>query len=376
MNVTIVVAKLIAGGAERATVNMANQWARRGWQPTVLTTSQRNRPLAFPLDPQVRHIDLGWPRPPADDELDAEGTAAIMRQLDVADPACDPLFADLVLLLMLRRGIAGTRPDAVISMIDLMNIRMLTATEGLPFRRFVSERCDPWNTAIGRYEPLRRRLYRRADGVIAQTPEAARYFERFDARCHAIPNLVAAPPPAQRPRRETRSLTVVARLIALKRLNVIIRAFASIAGRHPAWTLDLWGDGPQRDFLQGVIADVGGGERIRLRGETRDVYATFREADLFAMASTTEGFPNALCEAMACGVPAVVADCGAGVRQIVRHEVDGLLVPYDGVDSFARALDRLMSDDEERLRFAARAPEIVERFSADKILQRWEEVIA
>lgn len=376
MKVTIVVSTLMAGGAERAAVNMANHWVTRGWQPTILTTSQQRRPLAYPLDPRVTHRDLGWRRDPYEQEIDPAAVDAITGGLDPGDPVCDPLFTDLGLMLVLRHGIGATEPDAVISMIDVMNIRVLAATRGLPIRRFVSERCDPWRTHIRAYEPLRRRLYSRADGVITQTADAARYFERFGAKCHAIPNVVLAPPPLERPERETRTLVVVARLVAFKRLNIIIRAFARIAHRHPQWRLDLWGEGPQRPFLQGVIEEVGGASCIRLRGHAHNVYEVLREADLFAMASNTEGFPNALCEAMACGVPAVVFDSGAGVREIVRHDVDGWLVQEDGVDAFAAALDRVMSDEDLRARLAARAPEVAERFSAETVMRRWEEVLA
>ena len=376
MKVTILVSRLIPGGAERATVNMANHWARRGWEPTILTTSQRGRPLPYALDAGVEHRDIGWRREPRDEEMSPDAVRAITSQLDMHDPVWDPLFGDVVLLTLLRHAIAETKPHAVISMIDLMNVRMLAATEGLKLRRFVSERCDPWRTDLRHYEPLRRRLYRRADGVIAQTSDAARYFERFEAKCFAIPNVVVAPPAGERRSHSKKTLIVVARLVAFKQINTIIRAFAQIADRHPEWTLEIWGEGPQREFLESVIARVGHADRIHLRGETRDVYPLLREADLFAMASTTEGFPNALCEAMACGVPAVVVDCGAGVREIVRHGVDGVLVPSREISDFAAALDRVMGDDAGRARLAARAPEVVERFSADKVMQRWEEVIA
>jgi glycosyltransferase involved in cell wall biosynthesis len=383
LKVTIVVSTLTAGGAERAAVNMANHWAARGWRPTILTSSQRGRPVAYALHPRVEHRDIGWRRDPRDDEMDRESVDAIMGVLDIRDPVCDPLFADIVLMTLLRRGIQMTRPDAVISMIDIMNVRVLAATEGLRFRRYVSERCDPWQTSIHGYEGMRRRLYERADGVITQTEDAARYFARFGAKCHAIPNVVVAPPPDERTDDRlshtppaTRTLIALARLVAFKRLNVIIRAFAHIARKHPGWHLDIWGEGPQRDFLQSVIDRVPGEGRIRLRGHAHDIYPILRDSDLFAMTSTTEGFPNALCEAMACGVPPVVVDCGAGVREIVRHGIDGLIVDSDGPEQFAHALDRLMSDDAERARLASRAPEVVERFSADKVMARWEEVLA
>ena len=376
MKVTIVVSTLTAGGAERAVVNMANHWASvPGFTPTVLTTSQRGRPVAYDLDPRVAHHDIGWTRLPEDDEMDPESLHAILSALDLEDPADDILLPSIVLLTFLRRAIIKTRPDAVISMIDVMNVRVLAATEGLRIRRFVSERCDPWRTSIDSYEPLRRRLYRRADGVIAQTADAARYFARFSDNCHAIPNIVVAPPPGERVQRPKRTAVALARLVGFKRLNLLIRAFARIADRHPGWQLDIWGEGPQREFLESVIRQVDGDGRIRLCGHARDVYSVLRQADLFAMTSNTEGFPNALCEAMACGVPPVVIDSGAGVREIVRDGVDGVLVGEDGQEPFAGALDRLMGDDAERARLAANAPEIVERFSAARVMRQWEEIL-
>src|SRR4029077_13065596 len=130
-----------------------------------------------------------------------------------------------------------------------------------------------------------------------------RYFAQFGGKCHAIPNIVVAPPPGEAVPRARRTVVALGRLVAFKRLNLLIRAFAHVAGRYPGWQLEIWGEGPQRAFLEGVIEKVDGDGRIRLRGHARDVYAVLRGADLFAMTSTTEGFPNALCEAMACGVP-------------------------------------------------------------------------
>ncbi len=373
----MVVSTLNAGGAERAVVNMANAWTARGWRPTILTTSQRGRPVAYALDPNVIHRDIGWRRDPNDDEMDRASLDAILGVLDLSDPPYDLLLADIVLLVMLRRAIQMTAPEAVVSFGDVMNIRMLVATSGLSFRRYVSERCDPERTSIGVLEPLRRRFYLDADGVAAQTDAAARHFERFNARCRVVPNMVLPPQSSpRRPSNGTRTLVTFGRLVAFKRLQIVIRAFAHIADRHPQWRLDIWGEGDQRGFLEGLIERLGAGDRIRLRGHARDGHAVLRQADLFAMTSSTEGFPNALCEAMACGAVPVVVDCGAGVRTIVRDGVDGLLVPGEGSELFASFLDRLMRDDDERLRLAARAPEVVDRFSVDRIMDCWEELLA
>ena len=76
-----------------------------------------------------------------------------------------------------------------------------------------------------------------------------------------------------------------------------------------------------------------------------------------------------------CGLPAVSFRCDSGPAEIIRDGEDGLLVPVGNVVALAEAMDRLMKDERQRQRFAARAVDVIERFSEDQFFQRWEGVL-
>jgi glycosyltransferase involved in cell wall biosynthesis len=152
-------------------------------------------------------------------------------------------------------------------------------------------------------------------------------------------------------------------------------AFAQLKERHPNWNLTILGEGPLRQVLESLRDQLGLTSRVFLLGYVRDTYYYLKKADLFVMCSRFEGFPNALCEAMACGIPVISTDCPSGPREIIRSGENGLLVQPEDVNALALAMDSLMSDEKERKRLGSRAVEVIERFSLEKIMRMWEEVL-
>ena len=382
MRMTLVISTLRGGGAERVVSNMANYWVRKGWPVTVLTHCHGPEAPCYRLHPHVVHHDMR-----CRNLRQSKPNAGALRALKEIFDDCSPverrtLIPELGFISALRDAIIDIRPQFVVSFINLTNNRVLLATRGLCLPVIVSERDDPYRDPIPEgAAQLRRRLYPMATYLVAQTEEAGDYFAaEVGDRRRVIPNPVLQPElpdpgnGASAPK-AGRILVGMGRLVEEKGFSLLLWAFSKLAGKHPSWSLQIWGEGPQRGALERLSRDLNMSDRVRLPGFTNHPSEVLSRADLFVMSSLIEGFPNALCEAMACGLPVVSFNCSSGIREIIRDGVDGLLVRAADPSALALALDRLMDDEEERRRLAGKALEITERFGLDKTMARWEQLM-
>jgi glycosyltransferase involved in cell wall biosynthesis len=146
----------------------------------------------------------------------------------------------------------------------------------------------------------------------------------------------------------------VGRLTACKSQVDLVDAMTLLAARRPAAALVLVGDGELRGDLARRIRERGLQGRVHLLGERDDVPDLLRLFDVYAMSSRWEGVGRALTEAMFVGLP-IVATPVYGVKEVIRHEETGLLVPPGDPAALATAVERLVADRALAARLGARA---------------------
>ncbi len=356
MRLTLVIGSLGAGGAERVLSTLANFWAARGDQVSLVTLASVEEDF-FALDRRVERVGLN---------LTNDSTSSL-----------DALHANVQRIRSLRSTIADSHPEVVLSFVDRMNVLVLLATAGLGCPVVVSERADPRRHDPGRVWALARRLvYRWASGLVVQNEAIAGWARSRVplSRIHIVQNPIklrtcgsAIPDRSSDPR-----IVAVGRLEHEKAFDVLLDAFAQVAAELPEWTMQLIGHGPERDALVDQAARYGLTQRVTFSGRQRDPWAGIGPADLFVLPSRYEGEPNALLEAMAGGVPAIASDaCG-----LLEHEVTGLVVPVDDPSALAAAILRLAHDRTLAARLAENARRSLEGRSLDEISKRWDAVFA
>jgi glycosyltransferase involved in cell wall biosynthesis len=167
-------------------------------------------------------------------------------------------------------------------------------------------------------------------------------------------------------------IACVAHLHEHKAQDVLLRAFKELGDCHSGLELDLVVDGPFRGELEALASELGIRERVKFRGRvSRETALEYMGgARAVCLPSRRETFGLVVAEAMLLGVP-VVATTAGGIPEIVRDEIDGLLVPPDDPQKLGEALARILADEGLRARLTeaggrrARESFSAARFAAD-----------
>lgn len=159
-----------------------------------------------------------------------------------------------------------------------------------------------------------------------------------------------------------------------KRLNEWMHVFKAAAEEQENLYGIIVGDGPLRSEVEGELMALGLGGRVFLAGLQTEVKPWYAAMDIFMMTSVFEGLPIALLEAMSMGCAVVSTDAG-GIKEVVRHEKDGLVVGVDAWASLGLVLQRVAADPvlRKRLGQAARA-RVVEAFSLQRMVGELEQL--
>ncbi len=363
MRIGLLIPNLRAGGAERVACLLTAAWAEAGHQ-VVLITFDTPDSDDFGTPPGVQRLVLGGAQVTRGWATLAKNARRVWR---------------------VRRALRELRLDVALSFLMESNVCLALAGIGSGTVCIGSERNYPPALPCGVLRSaVRRQAYAALDALVAASAGTAAW-ARAATRARAV-HVIANPLQWPLPRRPCRHppeacvpaghplLLAVGRLDAVKQFDHLLRAFAALAGGAGArvhWHLAIVGEGAERAALQAQVQALGLAGLVSLPGLSSDVAAWYRRADLFVLTSAAEGFPNALLEALASGVPAVSYDCPTGPGELVVPGLNGLLVPPGDEAALAHALAALMDDDAARQRLRGSATTLRRAHEPQRIAAQW-----
>ena len=279
----------------------------------------------------------------------------------------------------LRKLIMELDPNVVISFLD--NNNTLTGLS-LMFEKIpliVSERSNP--IAIkpkGVWKILRIPAYLRANVVTVQCSNFVKFSKLFSHKTYVTPNPIARPTIERITLRDDdKKIHIIScgRLAQVKRFDLMICTFYKVNKRFPNSVLHIYGEGSERRNLEQLIAELSLNGKVELPGQTNDIYTVLNNGDIYLMTSDQEGFPNALSEAMATGLPCVAFECHEGLRDLVDDGINGFLVPPGNIELMAERVCSLVENDNLRNTFAEKAQLVSKKFSVNSVCDIWEGLI-
>lgn len=358
MKIILLVSSLGAGGAERVATTLCNAWATRGDQVTLVPTYSGRGDCFYELSPDVGLVYLA----------------------DLVPSRKRSLVNQFVRLKALRRFLAAEQPDVIVSFLTNVNVAVIVASAGLGIPVVVCERTDPFICPTPLMLKIARLLtYRFADSLVVQTKAVANSFATVNWKLRKV-QVIPNPIPQQlldmqissNGADERKLLLAMGRLSEEKQFSVLIKTFSRLAQQHANWVLRIVGEGPLRVALQQQVIDLDLDDRVELPGRTVNIGDELAKADAFVLTSRFEGFPNALLEAMAVGLPCVTFDCPSGPREMSMDGKVAILVPLNDEQALEHALARLMLDENLRGSLGRRArASVLARYSLDKVVQQW-----
>lgn len=361
------------GGADRIIIQKANYLAEKmGHDVYIITDSQGNRPVVFPLSSRVKHIDI---------------KTCFNKQYEL------PFFLRIFYYQMQMRKyrsivqklLSQIKPDIAISTLGRDSEFFTKLKDG--------------SKKIGEVHTTRRNL-RNIQGLLEQKglqhisglflkrkiEKVVRELDAFvvlnnnekeawqDIRiAEVIPNSLPFYP-EQPSTLEYPKVLCVSRLEYEKGIDRLIEVWQIVCRKHPEWKLDIIGEGTLQEYLQNLIKENELESYIHLKSATQNIEEQYQKNSMLVMTSRFEGFPMVLLEAMGYGLPCVCYDCPYGPRSIIENGKNGFLIKEGEKELMADKICLLIENESMRKNMGKNAYKDIRKFSQKNIMEKWEDL--
>lgn len=350
---------LTNGGAERVMTTIANNLCK---DCDVRIATFTDSKIFYKLDERVEVVSLGQ-NVNRNNKLTYMWTAG---------------KGGIVLIFKLIAQILKYKPHSVLSFLQATNLFSvcLKMIGVIRCPLVVSERCDP--TVRGKFDKwFERNFYLFATTVVCQGEAVTKFFkEKHRKKLAVIPNPISADAIPERYTGERKKTIVgIGRLENQKNFQMLIRAFSRLDERFKDFTLEIYGGGNKENELNALIEELGLKDRAFLMGVKPNVMHHVKDRALYVMSSNYEGFPNALAEAMATGLPVISTDFSTGVAKDIVKEQNGIVIPVGDEDALVSAMTEILSDESKWESMSIENRKLLDTLSEENVIKMWKDAL-
>lgn len=353
MKIVFITASLRQGGAERAISSLSNELVNRRNELIIYTLNKEKS--FYTLDSKVSIVPLEF------------GGYGVIKNIYIIDS--------------LRKQLKKDKPDVIVSFDSrTLLYSVLSATKSV--KVVYSERSNPlvypkskiwrnirnWAMEMGKVKLC-----------VFQTRDVQALFrKKIQDKSIVIPNAIFNPQieNIKTPEKRENYISAMGRLVCdIKGFDVLIRAFSKISPEFPDIQLRIYGHGKDEEMLRKISIECNCVEKVELIKGNENAIEEVAKSRVFVLSSYFEGYPNALLEAMACGVPCISTNCKFGPSDIIKNKENGLLIDVGDEDNLAEALRTILKNPQYAEKLGTCATLYKKENSINKISMIWEDVI-
>lgn len=352
MKIDFIISDLLGGGAQRVMVILANHFAKKGYDISIITFGGEKD--EFEINPLIKRIKLH------------KSKIKIRR------------IGALVNLLKYYKA-KKNRPAIIISFITLMNLISIIVAKVYSIKIIISEH----NSHLQAQRPkllthaTRKLFYRHADFVTVLTSYDIDFYKKLKSNVVVMPNPCSFMPVEKSKKQREKVILAAGNLDRYhhKGFDNLISLIEPILKSNPDWILKIIGGGDTgKSYLKNIAENSDITKQVVFAGFQSNVAEIMNNSEIFILSSRYEGLPMVLLEAMSQGMACIAYDCKTGPSDIITNEVNGLLIEDQNIPSMQNGLKKLISDELLRDKLKANAIKSLDNYSIKSIEERWEKL--
>lgn len=336
-----------SGGLQRSISVRLNYLAENGYEIHLLTTNSENRPIYFPLDKRIKHIDIQY-------------VSRFFRYRKLIKSVYKNVNPEIVVVS--DNGLKGFLVPYFIPKRTKI-IYELHAT-----RNLIIKESNRFFRLFGMTKILMNHSSEKFDAFV--------FLSEKEAKLWKVKNQVVIPNPvsftaSEKSSLENKKIIFAGRQNLVKGIDLLLEIWSKINKKHPDWVLEIYGEKSTEFDTPKMVNQKGLNSSVFVSEPVSDILTRYKESSILFLTSRFESFGLVLVEAMFCGLPCISFDAPNGPSSIIENNQNGFLIPCFDLDLFVEKAFELIENENFRKSMGENALKSVEKFELQNVMNQW-----